>query len=160
MKAIKQIRIGEQITINYCDIELPKNERQERLRKSFYFDCNCHKCLSNDYNIDYKHFESLNKELKKELNSLNPNWPLISGVTTEMIVTCNQIYGKFHPESVSHLIPILRAKLQNKLEDNQSLNRLICEVRYFVELIFGTNHSIYKYLLKEFHSISSLNNKI
>ncbi len=160
MKAIKQIGIGEQITINYCDIELPKNERQERLRKSFYFDCNCHKCLSNDYDIDHKHFDSLNKEFKKELNSRNPNWPLISRITAEKIVICNQIYGKFHPESVSHLIPILRAKLRNKSEDNQSLNEFICEVKNFVEIIFGTNHSIYKYLLKELHSISSLNNKI
>ncbi len=160
MKAIKQIEIGDQITINYCDIELPKNERQEWLTKHFYFDCNCQKCLSNDYNIDYKRFDYLNKEFKKELNTWNPNWPLISRITAERIVICNQIYGKFHPESVSHLIPILRAKLKNKSEDIQSLNRFFCEVKDFVALIFGTNHPIYKYLIKEFHSISSFNNKI
>ena len=49
--AIKDIAVGEKITINYCNLENPTSVRKSEIKKRFYFDCNCQRCQENDEGI-------------------------------------------------------------------------------------------------------------
>ncbi|KAJ4413820.1 SET domain-containing protein 5 [Gnomoniopsis sp. IMI 355080] len=60
--AVSAIEPGEEITISYLDPLLPREQRQERLRKDWRFECNCDQCsLSDD---EHEHSETRLKEIK------------------------------------------------------------------------------------------------
>ena len=52
-RTLQPIKKGEQITYSYCDLFLPREERQKILSKSYFFECKCDRCTSNlDDSVD------------------------------------------------------------------------------------------------------------
>ncbi|KAL1667185.1 hypothetical protein GGF50DRAFT_49164 [Schizophyllum commune] len=52
LRAVRPIRAGEEITINYVDVALPRAERRARLRATYHFDCHCPACARDDPRSD------------------------------------------------------------------------------------------------------------
>ncbi|KAK9811310.1 hypothetical protein WJX72_001575 [[Myrmecia] bisecta] len=44
--AQQDVKAGEELTISYIDLELPRSARREALKAGFFFDCNCSRCAS------------------------------------------------------------------------------------------------------------------
>jgi SET domain-containing protein len=45
--ALRDIKKGEEITINYLDLEnVPVSERRKLLKQKYLFDCTCERCLN------------------------------------------------------------------------------------------------------------------
>ena len=147
LKAIQKIRVGDEITISYVDLEMDRFRRQNWLKKTFYFDCQCIKCQSNDFGIDFRALDQLKGDLRRESKTISPNWIKISQISDAMIIIFYQIYGRFHPQLIPLLIDILSAKYQNKREDRQQLKNFMTDVRQKVELIYEFNHTLYQTFL-------------
>lgn len=45
MDTVREVQEGEELTIPYVDVRLPREERREKLRKNFAFDCACRRCV-------------------------------------------------------------------------------------------------------------------
>ena len=45
LRASQRIAKGEEIFIRYCDVHNPSKVRQAELRKSYFFECGCKKCM-------------------------------------------------------------------------------------------------------------------
>ena len=144
LKAIKPIKRGEEITICYVDLEMDRIERQKLLKNSFYFECQCIRCESNDFEVDYNLFNELKKKMKSESMKETPDWSAISQLSDRWVDISFQIYGRFHPQLTPLLIEILSAKFQNKAENSNHFNKYLKQLQQIVELIFGSNHSLYK----------------
>ncbi|TRM70310.1 hypothetical protein BD626DRAFT_390788 [Schizophyllum amplum] len=52
LRAVRPIRAGEEITINYVDPAVPRAERRASLRTTYHFDCNCAACARGDPRSD------------------------------------------------------------------------------------------------------------
>jgi len=48
--AISHIGAGEEICLSYIDTDLPRSERQKRLKQMFFFDCGCPRCVEEQSN--------------------------------------------------------------------------------------------------------------
>ena len=46
VETARDVRGGEELTIPYVDVRLGRQERRERLRKNFAFDCACERCAA------------------------------------------------------------------------------------------------------------------
>ena len=46
--ALREIKVNEEITVCYCDSSMPRNVRQEYLKKNFFFDCKWSLCSSDE----------------------------------------------------------------------------------------------------------------
>ncbi|XP_054159473.1 histone-lysine N-methyltransferase SMYD3-like [Oppia nitens] len=148
LKAIEKIAIGEDITINYCDLEVRVEMRNKHLLKYLYFECFCPKCLSGDQYIDFDVFNKIKYLLKQESRQELPNWLVLNVLTDIFIKLYHQIYNKYHPNLITTLIIILSHKLRNKCENIKHLNDCISETRHRIELIFGTKHAIYRQFIE------------
>lgn len=52
VKNIKELKSTDEIFINYIPIQMPKEMRQIQLKNSFFFNCECSKCLITDNEFD------------------------------------------------------------------------------------------------------------
>lgn len=48
ISARTDIRAGEEITVAYVDPDLPRDERREKLKHMYNFDCECETCVVED----------------------------------------------------------------------------------------------------------------
>src|SRR4051812_10465306 len=46
--ASRDIQAAEEVTVNYCDPDLPLAERRHRLKESYQFWCQCPKCTEEE----------------------------------------------------------------------------------------------------------------
>lgn len=144
LKAIKPIATGDEITINYVDFTLDPFRRQTALLKSFYFRCLCHRCESNESHFKYKRIVSLRYQILNESLKVRPDWSLASKLSDHLLRYCTLICDKTHPQLITLFIDVLKVKLKNKCEDIWALDDFIDDLQQRIELIFGTNHDIYK----------------
>jgi hypothetical protein len=42
----QELRAGQEVTIAYCDENLPRSKRREHLRDMYRFECRCERCGS------------------------------------------------------------------------------------------------------------------
>ncbi|XP_069489372.1 histone-lysine N-methyltransferase SMYD3-like isoform X2 [Ambystoma mexicanum] len=48
LRAIRTIQTGEELTITYTECLMCTVERQKSLRRKYFFECDCHRCLTQD----------------------------------------------------------------------------------------------------------------
>lgn len=46
IRAVKDMKPGDEVFISYIDLLYPTDDRNNRLRESYYFTCDCHECQS------------------------------------------------------------------------------------------------------------------
>lgn len=46
IRALKTIKEGEKVVINYVDLKRPLEERREALRRHYYIECKCERCVA------------------------------------------------------------------------------------------------------------------
>ncbi|CAG2103048.1 unnamed protein product, partial [Medioppia subpectinata] len=103
LRALKEIPIGEEITVSFIRLDKSKSDRREALKNDFYvFDCKCLKCeLNLDSGIDYNAFDELIAE--EILNfvdkrRIDPNsWSEYDSLSSKLIPYYEAIYGNYHP---------------------------------------------------------------
>ncbi|CAG2112603.1 unnamed protein product [Medioppia subpectinata] len=103
LRALKEIPIGEEITVSFIRLDQSKSDRREALKNDFYvFDCKCLKCeLNLDSGVDYKAFDEL---IAEEIFSfidkrrIDPNsWSEYDSLSSKLIPYYEAIYGDYHP---------------------------------------------------------------
>lgn len=52
IKTIKELKASNELTLNYIPIYMPKEMRRKQLKNSFFFDCECYKCVVLDKEFD------------------------------------------------------------------------------------------------------------
>ncbi len=45
LRAMRDVRAGEELCVTYIDVDLPRSARQQLLRKQFCFTCACPRCV-------------------------------------------------------------------------------------------------------------------
>jgi len=48
VRATTKIKSGEEITVSYVNLNLTRSERRMRLKRGWFFDCECIRCRNND----------------------------------------------------------------------------------------------------------------
>ncbi|TMS12265.1 N-lysine methyltransferase SMYD2 [Larimichthys crocea] len=46
IRAVKDMKPGDEVLISYIDLLYPTDDRNNRLRESYYFTCECQECKS------------------------------------------------------------------------------------------------------------------
>eukprot|EP00057_Strongylocentrotus_purpuratus_P016803 XP_011671277.1 PREDICTED: histone-lysine N-methyltransferase SMYD3-like [Strongylocentrotus purpuratus] len=65
LRAIKDVREGEECTISYVDVSEPAKERQAELKERYHFTCKCVKCIEEINSLGPD--DDLDKELRSRL---------------------------------------------------------------------------------------------
>uniref|UniRef100_A0A8V0XZB4 [histone H3]-lysine(4) N-trimethyltransferase n=1 Tax=Gallus gallus TaxID=9031 RepID=A0A8V0XZB4_CHICK len=71
LRSIREIQIGEELTISYIESLMPTSERQKQLKRQYCFECDC--CLCQDQEKDAKKLageEPAWKEVKDAVNEV------------------------------------------------------------------------------------------
>jgi hypothetical protein len=100
LRALKEIPIGDEITISYVRLDQNKADRQRQLRSDFYVKgCHCVKCDQNlDSNVDYKTFQELIEEEIYQFidrRRVDPNY--CETLASKLIPLYRSTYGDYHP---------------------------------------------------------------
>lgn len=150
IKAIKSINFGEELTMNYCQLDVCKEIRHEILLNRFYRECNCFKCHCQDFRIDYNQFTAIGRRIKSEVSEKKfPEWPAVSKLCDRFIHFCQAIYGEYHPQTVVYLLRVYSYKLQDK--DRRSAMKLMAKLNVLIDRIYGRHHplrEIYDYCVQ------------
>ena len=150
LRAIKPIDSNEEVFINYIDPKSSRQERREKLRQQYYFDCHCFKCsLNSDELIDYSLVKSLDKQMD-ELITNQSDWQKCYSIGMQSISLYNQIYGDFHPDLTVQLMRVLKVKALIVEKENVGQNEfkdLIIRTQMAIKITHGFGHKIYQLFL-------------
>ena len=150
IRALKDIEVGQQISIDYVQNILHKNERQKSLNEKYYFVCQCFRCQSDfDNRFDYKRFRDLEEEyedIAKRLDNCEDKKELL-----------RQYYPHFHPNYTYFLYEYLKIYTivnKTKLDKNQmnkkskKFYKSLCkELVDNMSVTHGLEHNFYKMYL-------------
>ncbi|EOA98398.1 SET and MYND domain-containing protein 3, partial [Anas platyrhynchos] len=48
LRSVREIQIGEELTISYIESLMPTSERQKQLMRQYCFECDCHLCQDHE----------------------------------------------------------------------------------------------------------------
>lgn len=146
IRALRNIEIGEQISIDYVQSVASKSERQTILNQKYYFICRCFRCESDfDTHFDYKKFESLEEQIEDIAQRLDK--------CKDRKQLLRQFYPHFHPNYTYFLYEYLKLFAianKNKLAKNQlnkcskKLYKNLCkELIENIRVTHGLQHNLY-----------------
>jgi hypothetical protein len=152
IRAIKHISAGHEICTNYIDIKKPRDERLKQLKKLYYFDCVCKRCLSDDDGIalwtEVNTFNQMMDQLmvEKEISQEKFKDMYLLGLQT--LPLYEKVYGEFHPDLTIQLFRIMKARaLFDSRESSAFLgNKLLSSL----EVTHGRHHSLFKEFQQQF----------
>ncbi|XP_048340782.1 histone-lysine N-methyltransferase SMYD3 isoform X2 [Sphaerodactylus townsendi] len=71
LHSVREIQIGEELTISYTDTMMPSTERRQQLKRQYCFECNCHMCHTHSRDADLlAGNEQAWKEVKEAINKM------------------------------------------------------------------------------------------
>ncbi|XP_027195721.2 histone-lysine N-methyltransferase SMYD3-like [Dermatophagoides pteronyssinus] len=117
IRAIRPIKQGDLITVNYVDLKLSKNIRQEKLLQQYYFQCKCQRCETNDP-IDCEKLTELITRMDKAID--RKNWFEAYEIGQKTMPMFKQIYGECHPDLTVQMIRMLKLYLQLIPDNNDN----------------------------------------
>ncbi|XP_048213469.1 histone-lysine N-methyltransferase SMYD3 [Perognathus longimembris pacificus] len=78
LRAVRDIKAGEELTICYLDVLMTSEERREQLRDQYYFECDCIRCQTKDKDADMltgdEHVWKEVRESLKKIEELKAQW--------------------------------------------------------------------------------------
>ncbi|XP_065535489.1 N-lysine methyltransferase SMYD2 isoform X3 [Lathamus discolor] len=102
VRAVKEIEPGEEVFTSYIDLLYPTEDRNNRLRDSYFFDCDCEECVTKEKDKD-----------KLEICKLND--PPSAETVRDMIKYARNVIEEFrrakHYKSPSELLEICELSL-------------------------------------------------
>lgn len=130
VRAMKHVKDGEKVVINYVDLKMPYGKRREALRSQYYFDCDCIRCL-------YEKTDQINlagasggdhgqerswpndatleraKDLDKEFDDIvdstgNKNWLHVFKLGCDAYRIYKKVYEEYHPDLTIQLFRIAK----------------------------------------------------
>lgn len=144
IRALKNIKVGEEITIDYIQNVLHKNQRQSSLKDKYFFVCHCFRCESDfDQTFDYKLFENLDKE-----NSCDGQKGYQSFKSRHELL--RKFYPYFHPNYTYFLYQYLKWILsdESNLKNSKLCKNLVKELKENMRTTHGLSHTFNKMLTK------------
>ena len=148
LRAIKNIKQGDEITINYIDIASPSEKRQFDLKERYHFTCTCEICCENDLltEMEFNTLDLLSKQ-QDELKSMQ-NWTECFKVSEKLFDLMSRVYPENHPVLVIQQIMI--AKL-TALGDETSIGFFDLLITRFGNVLkkLEITHGLESYLYKE-----------
>ena len=146
VRALKEISIGEEITIDYIQNILPKIKRQNWLNEKYFFICRCFRCESDfDKYFDYEKFETLDKQ---NVYTLGKQKALDYFKTKSEYM--RKFYPHFHPNYTYFLYEYLKYILfiESNTKKSKVCKNLIKDLRKNLEITHGINHNFYTMFTK------------
>lgn len=137
IRAIKTIKSGQPITINYVDMKQSTNIRQKKLVEQYYFTCKCNQCESND-SIDYERLGHLITKMDDAIDT--NNWIEAYEMGIKTMPMFEKIYGDCHPDLTVQMIRMLKLHLQLIPDNNGQIDAEISkEIQQVKQAIERTN---------------------
>lgn len=135
----------EPILITYLDITLPKDKRRSKLKRKYYFDCNCPACTQGlDIAENYHQLNIVfNESIQKK------DWTRAQSVGLNIFSIYKDYLKTYHPETTIHLLQMMqiRRNLGSSVFNlNNSLTReMLSALNRHILVTHGKQHFVYKY---------------
>ena len=138
IRALREISVGEEITIDYVQNVLPKIQRQTSLKEKYFFICRCFRCESDfDQNFDYKKFEELEN---KNTNFVNKRKGYENFKARHQLM--RKYYPYFHPNYSYFLYEYLKYILS--VESIHKNSNIAKQLKENVKITHGIDHNFSK----------------
>ncbi|XP_030302584.1 N-lysine methyltransferase SMYD2 isoform X3 [Calypte anna] len=102
VRAVKEIEPGEEVFTSYIDLLYPTEDRNDRLRDSYFFNCDCRECITREKD-------------KEKLEIRNLNVPPSAATVWDMIKYAKNVIEEFrrakHYKSPTELLEICELSL-------------------------------------------------
>jgi len=118
VRALKEMQVGDEITISYVDGASTKKERQERLRKTYFFDCCCKFCTEGS-----KYDELKEAMLSPDISEKSINY--IIGFSNNCLKRIEQSKRKGDWERMSNQVLGCLLQQDSLMADTHSLKRAV-----------------------------------
>lgn len=141
IRAMKPIKMGEEITIDFAKGANPQVRRQI-LNNQYYFECKCSRCESDFHEkFDYEKF----KKLKEEVDicfTQTRDWKKAYECAKQLVELKEILHEGMHPDLTVQLIHTLEARcMLTKTIDAES-NRLIERIKHLIRNTHGDDHAL------------------
>ena len=142
IRAIKDIKKGEKLNINYVDLKVDLATRHESLRKQYYFDCHC---IWQDF--DHELLKKLNTDMDSYIDQ-ESEWMKAYTLCQQTIDLYHQVYGHYHPDLTVQLVRLCKLRIWVSPDlDNEALE-LIKKTGAHIAVTHGHNHDLFKVFRK------------
>ena len=136
VRAIKKIKDGERVLINYIDIKLSTFDRRMKLHHQYYFSCDCGRCslrtpisAAKSDNVEQKirdnhELDAISVEIKtldEEFDNIvgseaesdqdKRDWKRAYYIAMKSFELYEKIYGQFHPDLTVQLFRVIRTRM-------------------------------------------------
>lgn len=151
LTAIDEIAPGDEITISYIDLFGPRDERRRRLKKSWYFDCECVRCSNpEEEQVIQKELLDLSEKIMNlRLLLRNQNNGMRSRQLFELSLKKHRLLekltGRFNGDLAEPLYELvfLRMSLHQHFSEKQSIKNLWEELIRLLEISHGKESPMY-----------------
>lgn len=148
LRALKHIPVGEEITVNYIDLEKQRSVRRRQLKDRFYFDCNCSRCSFEGEEI---HLWNQMKELNERIRGIESDVAMnevtksrdIYLTQLKLLPLYHKVYGDFHPIITHHLMLMMKRGLNFSHSEVDSFDFVCNNLRASLAVTHGKDHSLF-----------------
>lgn len=155
IKAMKNIKKGENLCCNFVDVQKDKIKRQIKLIETTIFsNCKCERCTntSGDEGIHYEMYHhNLNYMIEKKCEMIFKKKSIsqeIIGASNVVDSISRQIYKYYHPQISTNKFNIALIKMMNPNESWEQIEPFINETFKHLAVTHGVNHIVYKTLIE------------
>ena len=151
IRALRDIESGEEILISYySDMESKKN-RKEKLRSTYYFDCQCPRCSSQEDDAFLcQEVERITRKLKevldREVGEMEAGRKYYEAyhLYLEKIKIYQKELGEYHPSITIGLMRAATVLYHSQHPNHEALLSLMQKLDKAILVTHGTDHNLYK----------------
>ena len=151
IRALRDIESGEEILISYYPAVESRKNRKEKLQNTFYFDCQCPRCSSEDDDaLLFQEVERITRKLKEVLDrdveeiEAGRKYYEAHHLYLEKIKLYQKELGEYHPSITIGLMRAATALCDSHHPNHEALLSLMQKLNRALLVTHGTDHNLYK----------------
>ena len=159
IRSLKNVPLGDPVTINYVDMKASRSTRQGMLKAQYYFTCQCPRCtnegesedasISNEIaDLDKKYDELVNAATGSEPNV---PWNECYVLLIQTLPLYEAVYGQYHPDFTVQLMRCVKTRSNIPSDGSEALNFLVTKFWQAVQVTHGREHPLYRQFKESFN---------
>ncbi|XP_077668005.1 histone-lysine N-methyltransferase SMYD3 isoform X2 [Eretmochelys imbricata] len=147
LRSVREIQIGEELTISYIESLMPSSERQKHLKRQYCFECNCLLCQTQEKDVDMLAGEEKAwKEIKDAVTKVGDPRSQEEFSDEKHVTYLRLYYSSFHPLRAVQLMRV--GKLQHTQDMFPQALETLKQAYNIMKVTHGADHSLVQDLMK------------
>jgi hypothetical protein len=158
VRVLRDIAVGEEITMNFVNIDYPKSDRQVSLAKTKHLICKCERCEAGDTPEELEAMKRIIGRYRFRFSSPDAiNSPVLFDMMVDDLQIREKYQGPFHPSLTHDMLDAVRVKMIDETpltaKDKENMRMLMDKINTAWPITHGPDHA-------EFGALPLMNDRV